>query len=56
MEGVVNAVPCRELETVGVFINLPLDGKGTNVAGTQLPAWLAEAQSRVESQTLSPGW
>jgi len=33
-----------ELETEGDLINLSLDGEGTNIAGTQLPARQVETQ------------
>ncbi len=44
MECWMDTIPCRELETKGDLIYLPLDGKWTDIAGTQLPAGQAEMQ------------
>ncbi len=40
----MDTILSRELETEGDFINLPLDGKGTDIAVTQLLAGQAETQ------------
>jgi len=45
----MDTILCRELETEGDLINLPLDGKGADTVGTQLPTGQAEMQN------LSPG-
>ncbi len=45
MECWMDAMQCWELETEGDLINLPLDGEGTNIEGTQLPASQAETQT-----------
>ncbi len=45
MESWMDMTPCWELETECDFIYLPLDGKGTDIVGTQLPAGQAEMQS-----------
>ncbi len=39
----MDTIPCRELETEGDLINLPLDGKETNIAGTQVVTPQGEA-------------
>ncbi len=44
MECWMDTIPCWELEMEGDLSYLPLDGKGTDIAGTQLPAGQAETQ------------
>ncbi len=40
----MDKLPCSELETECDLIILPLNGKGTDIAGTQHPAGQAETQ------------
>ncbi len=44
VESGVNSIPGWKLEKVGDFINLPLNGERTTVAGTQLFTGQVEAQ------------
>lgn len=48
MERRCNAEVRRKVSPVGDIVDLPLDGEGTDIAGTQL--------ATVESQTFCPGW
>ncbi len=50
----MDTISCRELEMEGDLINLPLDGKGTDIAGTQLPAEQEETQIPGGEQDLIP--
>ncbi len=44
MERWMDMIPCWEFELVSDFVNLPLDGELTYIAGTQLLAEQAEMQ------------